>query len=69
MKRKRKILKFLEDNEGMINSLMSEEERRYFGWHGVVYHLKKEIKRQVEEEEAVERSNEHSGSGRAYRNK
>lgn len=60
MKRKKKILKFLEDNEGMINSLLSREERRYFGNYGVVHYLKKEIERQIEEEGTVERENECS---------
>ncbi len=50
MKRKRQILKFLEDNHCMINSLMCAEERLTF--HGdVVSIIESEIKKQIKEEE------------------
>ena len=50
MKRKKQVLKFLEDNAIMINCLMSPDECRTF--HGdVVSLLEKEIKEQIRRDE------------------
>lgn len=40
----------LEDNCTMIDSLMSEEERKTFGNHGVVGFIVKDIKNQIRKE-------------------
>ena len=50
MKRKKDVLKFLEDNRTMIDSLMSNEERRKFGYSvtGIIIN---DFKRQIEQEE------------------
>lgn len=50
MKHKKQILKFLEDNWIMIDSLMSEEERKTFGNHGVVGFIVEDIKNQIRKE-------------------
>lgn len=50
MKHKKQILKFLEDNWTMIDSLMSEEERKSFGNHGVVGFIVEDIKSQIRKE-------------------
>lgn len=50
MKHKKQILKFLEDNWTMIDSLMSEEERKAFGNHGVVGFIVEDIKKQIRNE-------------------
>lgn len=49
MKRKKQILNFLNDNYGMINSLMCESERKTF--HGdIVKPIMDELKKQIESE-------------------
>lgn len=50
MKHKKQILKFLEDNWTIIDSLMSEEERKFFGNHGVVGFIVEDIKNQIKKE-------------------
>lgn len=50
MKHKRQILKFLEDNWTMIDSIMSDEERKIFGNKGVVGSIVEGIKRQMKAE-------------------
>lgn len=52
MKRKKQILKFLEDNYFMINGLMSEKERLAFNGD-VVSVIEKEIKRQIANDEEL----------------
>lgn len=52
MKRKKQILKFLEDNYFMINGLMSKEERLTFNGD-VVSIIEKEIKRQIANDEEL----------------
>ena len=54
MKHKKQILKFLEDNWTMIDSLMSEEERKTFGNHGVVGFIVENIKNQIGKESEVD---------------
>ncbi len=53
MKRKKDVLKFLEDNRTMIDSLMSKEECRKFGYSvsGIIIN---DIKRQIEKEKRDE---------------
>ena len=50
MRHKKQILKFLEDNQIMIDSLMSEEERKSFGNYGVVGFIVEDIKNQIRKE-------------------
>lgn len=50
MKRKNQILKFLEENWTMIDSLMSDEERKAFGNKGVVGFILDDIKKQIKKE-------------------
>ncbi len=50
MKHKKQILKFLEDNWTMIDSLMSDKERKYFGNRGVVGFIVEDIKNQIKKE-------------------
>ena len=50
MKHKKQVLQFLEDNYCMINSLMSQEERKTFG-NDVVGILEADIKKQIERDE------------------
>ena len=47
MKRKNQILKFLEQNWTMIDSLMSDEERKAFGNRGVVGFIVDDIKKRL----------------------
>lgn len=47
MKHKKQILKFLEDNWTMIDSLMSDEERKIFGNKGVVGFIVDDIKNRL----------------------
>ena len=49
MKRKKQILAFLNDNYGMINSLMCETERKTFNGD-VVKPIVDEIKKQIKNE-------------------
>lgn len=51
MKHKKQILKFLEDNQIMIDSLMPDEERKSFGGNGVVGLIVEDIKNQMKEGE------------------
>lgn len=53
MKRKNQILKFLEENWIMIDSLMSDEERKAFGNKGVVGFIVDDIKKQIKEERVM----------------
>lgn len=50
MKMKKQVLKFLQDNAIMINSLMSPEERRTFKGD-VVSLIEDEIKEQIQKDE------------------
>lgn len=50
MRQKKQVLKFLNDNHCMINSLMCESERKMFNGDVVVI-LESEIKKQIKEEE------------------
>lgn len=50
MKHKKQVLQFLEDNYCMINSLMSQEERKTFR-DDVVGILEADIKKQIERDE------------------
>lgn len=50
MKHKRQVLSFLKDNACMINSLMSQEERKTFG-NDVVGIIEADIKKQIERDE------------------
>lgn len=52
MKRKKQILKFLEDNYFMINGLMSEKERLTFNGD-VVSVIENEIKRKIANDEKL----------------
>lgn len=54
MKHKKQILKFLEDNWTMIDSLMSEEERISFGNHSIVGFIVEDIKNQIRKESEVD---------------
>jgi hypothetical protein len=54
MKKKRQVLQFLEDNYIMINSLMSDEEKRTFQGD-VVGIIVDEIKHQIKEESGLEK--------------
>ncbi len=54
MKRKNDVLKFLEDNMIMIDSLMSKEESRKFG-HSVSGILINDVKRQIEQERIAQK--------------
>lgn len=54
MKHKKQILKFLEDNQVMIDSLMSVEERKSFGGNGVVGFIVEDIKNQIKAERGGE---------------
>ena len=53
MKHKKQILKFLEDNWTMIDSLMSGEERKIFGNKGAVGFIVDDIKKQIKEERVM----------------
>lgn len=50
MKHKRQVLSFLKDNACMINSLMSQEERKTFG-NDIVAIIEEDIKKQIERDE------------------
>lgn len=50
MKHKKQLLQFLEVNHCMINSLMSQEERRIFG-NDVVGIIEDDIRKQIERDE------------------
>lgn len=52
MKRKKQVLKFLEDNYFMINGLMSKKERLTFNGD-VVSIIENEIKRQIANDEEL----------------
>lgn len=52
MKKKEDVLKFLEDNHTMIDSLMSKEEMRKFNY-SVVKIISDDIKRQIKQEREV----------------
>ena len=50
MKRKNQVLKFLQDNRTMINSLMSKQEIKAFGNDDPVSILIDEVKKNIESE-------------------
>ena len=50
MKHKKQILKFLEDNWTMIDSFMSDDERKMFRNEGVVGFIVDDIKKQIKKE-------------------
>lgn len=50
MRKKKEVLEFLNDNYGMINSLMCGDERKVFR-NDVVIFITKEIERQIRKDE------------------